>query len=146
MMDVCHSCHSHEGHVVQEPSDDRIQATVVNLVEFIKTEFFVAALPSNQIPGNEAAEDRERGSRTPVYEWVAEQEVLDYVVVPAAHAETNVQDWPLPELRGEVILFVGVRDEGVVRGHHGDVQVDEVAEEGGFVLAWITCRNYKSQC
>ena len=48
-----------------------------------------------------------------------------------------MQDGPLPELGGEVVLLVRVRDEGVVGGHHGDVEVDEVVEEGRLVGAGV---------
>ena len=55
------------------------------------------------------------------------------VIVPTAHAEADVEKRPLPWLGGKVILLVGVGDKGVVGGHHGDVKVDEVAEEGRLV-------------
>lgn len=51
------------------------------------------------------------------------------MIIPPAHAETDVQEWPLPELGGEIVLLVWVRDKRVVRGHHGHVQVDKVTEE-----------------
>jgi hypothetical protein len=63
----------------------------------------------------------------------AEEEVLDNVVVPAAHAEADVQKGPLPWCRGKVVLLVGVGDKSVVGSHHGNVEVDKVAEEGRLV-------------
>ena len=63
------------------------------------------------------------------------------MVVPATHAQADVQDRPLPEVRSEIILFVGVGDEGIVRGHHGNVEVDEVAKERGFVGTGVTSGN-----
>jgi hypothetical protein len=62
----------------------------------------------------------------PVDERVAEEEVLDNVVIPAAHAQADVQERPLPGLGGKIVLLVRVGNEGVVGSHHGDVQVDEV--------------------
>lgn len=63
-------------------------------------------------------------------------------VVPSTHTETDVEEGPLPELGGEVVLLVGVRDEGVVRGHHGDVEMDKILEEWRLVRAGVTSGNY----
>jgi len=41
-------------------------------------------------------------------------------------------------LGGEVVLLVWVGNEGVVGCHHGDVEVDEVLEEGRLVGSWVT--------
>lgn len=60
------------------------------------------------------------------------------MVVPAAHAEADVEDRPLPELGCKVVLLVWIGDKGVVGRHHGDVEVQEVPEEGRLVRAWIT--------
>lgn len=32
------------------------------------------------------------------------------LIVPAAHAKADVEDGPLPELRGKVILLLGIGD------------------------------------
>lgn len=65
------------------------------------------------------------------------------MVVPAAHAKANVEDGPLPELRCKVILLVWIRNESVVRGHHCNVKVKKVPDEGGFVGARIARRDCK---
>jgi hypothetical protein len=62
-------------------------------------------------------------------------------IVPTAHAETDVEEGPLPELGGEVVLLVRVGDEGVVGRHHGDIQMDEVLEEGRLEGAWVSGRD-----
>lgn len=62
------------------------------------------------------------------------------MVIPTAHAETDVEEWPLPELRSKVILLVWIRDEGIVRCHHSHVQVDEVAQERRLVGASVARR------
>ena len=59
------------------------------------------------------------------------------MIVPAAHAEADIENRPLPELGGEVILFVWIRDEGVVGGHHGYIKMHKVAKEGRFVGARV---------
>jgi hypothetical protein len=129
--------HGDEGQVVQEPAEHGVDAGVVEVVDLGPGELVVAALPADRVPGDHAEEEDDREGRAPVDERVAEQEVLDDVVVPAAHTKTDVQEGPLPGLGGEVILLVGVGNEGVVRGHHGDVEVDKVAEEGRLVRARV---------
>jgi hypothetical protein len=62
------------------------------------------------------------------------------VVVPAAHAETNIEKRPLPGSGSQVILLVRVGDKGVVRSHHGDVQVDKVTKERRFVGTGVGSR------
>jgi len=133
VVDVSDTRHGDEGQVVQEPAEDGVDAGVVELVDLRPGELLVAALPADGIPGEHAEEEDDREGRAPVDERVAEEEVLDDVVVPTAHAEADVQERPLPWLGGEIILLVGVRDKSVVGGHHSDVKVDEVAEEGRLV-------------
>ncbi len=118
---------------MQKPPSEGVQPPIMDLVDLARRQLVVATLPAHGVPGHEGAEAEERGRAAPVDEGVAEQEVLDDVVVPAAHAQADVQEGPLPEVGGEVVLLVGVGDEGVVGGHHGDVEVHEVAEEGRFV-------------
>jgi hypothetical protein len=139
VVDVSDAGHGNEGQVVQEPAEHGVDARVVEVVDLGPGELVVAALPADRVPGDHGEEEDDREGRAPVHERVAEQEVLDDVVVPAAHAETDVQERPLPRLGGEVILLVGVGNEGVVRGHHGDVEVDKVAEEGRLVRARVAC-------
>lgn len=40
-----------------------------------------------------------------------------------------MEDGPLPGRGGEIVLLVRVRDKGVVRGHHSNVEMNEVTEE-----------------
>ena len=103
----------------------------------------VATLPADQVPEKYSADGQEAGKAAPIDGGITKKEVLDDFVVPAAHAEADVEDRPLPELRGEVVLLVRIGDERVVGGHHGDVEVEEVSEEGGFVGAWVPCGYYE---
>ena len=57
------------------------------------------------------------------------------IIVPAAHAESNVEKGPLPEGGGEIILLVGVWYERVVGSHHGDIEVDEILPERRLVVS-----------
>lgn len=142
MVDVGDTGHGDEGEVVKGPADGGVDAGVVDVIDIGLLEIVVAALPAKQVPDDQEAENTEGGGRAPVHERVAEEEVLDDVVVPAAHAQANVQYRPLPELRGQIVLLVRVRDESVVGCHHGDVQVDEVLEERRLVRSSISSGYY----
>ena len=52
------------------------------------------------------------------------------VIIPAAHTETDVENGPLPEARGKIILLVRVGDKRIVGCHHSNVEMDKVLEEG----------------
>lgn len=86
----------------------------MDMVDFCRFEFFVTALPADEIPDEHACKDEQAESGAPVHGWVTEEEVFDDLVVPAAHAETDVQDGPLPELGGEVVLLIRIGDKGVI--------------------------------
>ena len=60
------------------------------------------------------------------------------VIVPAAHAETDIEDGPLPKFGCEVVLLVRIRDKRIVGCHHGNVQVDKITEKGRLVSTGIT--------
>lgn len=115
----------------------------MDVVDLAGFEFLVAALPADEVPSDESAEDEEREGGAPVYGRVAQEEVFDDFVIPAAHTEANVEDGPLPEVGSEIVLFVGIGDQGIVGSHHCNVEMDEVAEEGGFVAAWVARRHWK---
>ena len=51
-----------------------------------------------------------------------------------------MENGPLPESRSKVVLLVGIGDEGVVGGHHGDIEVDEVLEERRLVVTRVARR------
>lgn len=138
VMDISDTSHSHEWHVVQEPSNNGVDTSIVDLINVDLLELVVTALPADQVPGYHEGENAEGGRRAPVHEWVAEEEVLDNGVVPTAHTETDVENRPLPELGCKIVLLIRIGNKGIVRGHHGYVQVDEVLEEGRLVCSGIS--------
>lgn len=142
VMDIGDSCHCNEWEVVEEPSNHWVDTGVVDLVDLRLVEIDVAALPADEIPYNNKSKEGESGGRSPVHEWVTEEEIFDDGIVPAAHTQANVQDRPLPELRGKVILLIRIRHESVVGGCHCDVEMDEVLEEGRFVRIGVSSRYY----
>lgn len=144
MVNVGDTGHDDEGEVVKEPASYGVQSRVVDLVNLLRVQVVVPALPADQVPDDDKREDAQAGGRAPVDQGVAEEEVLDNVVVPTTHAQTDVENGPLPPLRGQVVLLIGIGHKGVVGGHHGNVEVDEVVEEGRLVRARVARGNYIS--
>jgi hypothetical protein len=126
---VSNTSHDNKRKVVQEPTSQRVQGCVVNVVDLLLREVVNASLPSKDVPNNDQAGNAERGGRTPVDERVAEKEVLDNVITPTAHTKTNVEERPLPPLGSKVVLLIGIGNQSVVGGHHSDVKMDKVVEE-----------------
>lgn len=141
MVHVGDTCHDNKRKIVQEPADDGVDTGVVDLVNLLVVELSVATLPSHNVPGHDEADEAERHRTTPVDEWVTKEEILDNVVIPAAHAKSDVEDGPLPPLGGQVVLLVGIRHKGVVGCHHSHVEMDEVVNERRLVNIGITLRD-----
>lgn len=135
MVHIGNTSHRNERNVVQNPADNRVDTRIMDMVDSSLAKIIIPTLPPDKVDEHHSDEGTERGGGTPVHHRVTEEEVFDDVVVPAAHAETNMKNGPLPVLRCEIVLLIRVRDERVVGGHHGNVQVDKVAEERGLVGA-----------
>lgn len=133
MVDVGDTGHGDEWEVVQEPTDDWVDSGIVDMVDVVLGQLVVATLPADGVPCDDQSEESERGGAAPVDEGVAEKEILDNAVVPATHAETNIKKRPLPWRRGQIVLLVWVGHQSVVGCHHGDIEVNKVAPEGGLV-------------
>ena len=86
VMDVRHARHGDEREVVQEPANHGVDAGVVYVVDLSQAQLLVSTLPAYKVPSNEKAKGRDGSRTSPVDGWVAEEEVFDNVVVPAAHA------------------------------------------------------------
>ena len=112
---------------MEKPAYNGIKSGVMDLIGLRRFKLVVSALPADEIPCHHRAKNTKGEGAAPIDNGVAEEEVLDDVVVPAAHAKADVEDRPLPELGSKVILFVGIGHQGVVGRHHGYVKVHEVA-------------------
>lgn len=134
--------HDNKGEIMEEPSSQGIKASIVDLIHIVLSELPKATLPAKNVPNSNETDNTERRSGAPVNERIAKKEVLDDIIIPATHTKTNVQDRPLPPLGGKVVLLIGIRDQGVVGSHHGNIQMDEIVEEGGSVDLGVTRRNY----
>lgn len=90
MVDICNTRHDDERKVVKEPANHRVDTSIVNLVNFALVKVLEAALPSENVPNHNEANETQRDGGAPVDKGVTQKEVLDNVVVPAAHAQTDM--------------------------------------------------------
>ena len=116
----------------------------MDLVDFLFAKIIVPSLPSDKIPHDDEASCTKRQSRAPVDERVSEKEVLDDAVIPATHTKTNVENRPLPPVGSKIVLLIGVGNQGVVRSHHGDIQVNKVMEERRPVDSRVAGRDWRA--
>lgn len=77
MVHIGDTTHSHKGKIVQDPADDWVESGVVDLVNFSGLEVVVAALPANQVEGDNKDENSKTGCATPVDCRVSKEEVFD---------------------------------------------------------------------
>jgi len=129
MMDIGNSAHHDERDVMERPTDQWVESVVVPLINILLGKILAASLPSEKINEEGDTKESQGSGGAPVDKWVTQQEVLDNVVIPRTHTETDVQDGPLPPEGGQVVLLVWVWDESVVRGHHSNVQMEEIPQE-----------------
>jgi hypothetical protein len=142
VMHVSNTSHDNKRKIVKEPAGKGVQCRVVNVVNLVLAEIVDTSLPSKNVPDDDKASNSKRSSRTPVDERVTEEEVLDDIITPPAHTETDMKERPLPPLGSKVVLLIRVRHQSVVGGHHSDVQVNEVVEEWGLVNTSLGGRDY----
>ena len=90
MVHVCHTRHSNERVVVEEPSNDWVDAGIMDMIDVNRLQFCIASLPSYSIEENEKTEDAERSGGNPVHEGIAEQEIFDNCLV-VRYANSKVQ-------------------------------------------------------
>ena len=62
---------------MEDPTDDRVDSGVVDLVDLALLEVVVASLPTDNVPDDNQAKDTQTGCAAPVDEGVTQQEVLD---------------------------------------------------------------------
>jgi len=97
VVDIGNTTHDDEGQIVQEPANHRINSGVVDVIDVGGLQLLESTLPAKRVPGNKKSKDAKRGRGSPVHNRVAEKEVFDGVVIPRTHAQTDVEDGPLPE-------------------------------------------------
>lgn len=59
VMNVCHSSHDDERQIVQEPSEERIYARKVEVVNVVVVQVVVTTLPADKVPCNHEGENAE---------------------------------------------------------------------------------------
>lgn len=127
---------------MQHPPNDWVKTGIVDVVNIRLGKFSISSLPTHEIPKNQKGKYSKTQSTPPIYERVSEKVVLDGVVIPGAHTKAHIEYRPLPELRGEVILLVRIRDKSIVGRHHSDIQMDKILPERRLVRSGITWWNY----
>ena len=65
-MNVRDTAHGNKGNIVQEPSDNRIETRVMDVIDLCGLEILVAALPAYKVPGHVEGEDAKRSGGTPI--------------------------------------------------------------------------------
>ena len=123
VVDISNTSHDDEGKVVKKPADDGIDTSVMDLINLVLRELLIASLPADSVPGDKECEDAKTCSGAPVDKGVAQEKVLDSLVIPATHTKANVKEGPLPPLGGKVVLLVRVGNQGVVGSHHGNILI-----------------------
>lgn len=77
VVDVGDTAHSHEGKIVEDPTDDGVDSGVVDLVNIGLLKVVVTALPADNVPDYDKTKDAETGCAAPVDEGITEEEVLN---------------------------------------------------------------------
>lgn len=62
---------------MEDPTDDRVDSGVMDLVDLALLEVVVASLPADNIPDDNKPKDTQTGCAAPVDKGVTQQEVLD---------------------------------------------------------------------
>lgn len=91
VMDICNATHGNERNVVQDPSNGRIDCRVMDLVNIGLLQIVVSTLPAYDVENHDEAKDTKTGSTAPVDCRVSKEKVLDDIIVPSTHAETDVK-------------------------------------------------------
>lgn len=102
----------------------------------------IFALHHHQIHPKCAEADNETNGAAPPDDRSAYEVELRLRVAPATHSQTKIQERPVKGQGCEDILLVRIRHEGVIRVHHGDVEMPEIAQERRLEVFDIGRRHY----
>jgi len=97
-----------------------------------RTRFHVNIFPllSEQEKPEEKYRDEQADSRSHPDQRCADEVVFELGISPATHAKSKVLEWPIERRGRQDIELVWVGNQSVVRRHHGNIKVPEIAEEG----------------
>lgn len=71
VVDVGDTSHDDEWEVVEDPADQWVDTSVVDLIDFTGTEIHITTLPTDEVPSDDQAESQETGSTSPVNEGIS---------------------------------------------------------------------------
>lgn len=135
-------CYDDERKVVEELVGNGVDICIVDLVDFVGVQVFEVMLLVDEVLGDDEVDEVQVDSGVLVDERIVEEEVFDDFIVLIVYVQIDVQDGLLLLFRSQIILFIWIGDEGVVGGYYGDVEMDEVVEEGVFVGISIGSGDY----
>jgi hypothetical protein len=90
MMDIGDSAHHDEWDIMESPTDQWIESVIVPFINILLGEVFAASLPPEKIDKEGNTEESQGSSAAPVNDRITQQKVLDDVIIPRAHSETDV--------------------------------------------------------
>jgi hypothetical protein len=74
---ICDTSHEDEGKVVEEPPNDGVDTSIMDVINVSEGKISIATLPADEVEEDEGAEERKRGGTCPVDKRVTKEEVLD---------------------------------------------------------------------
>lgn len=96
-----------------------------------RTRFHIDEFPllSEQVQPEKKYADEQAYGRSRPYQRRANEVVLYLIIGPTAHAKSEVLERPIERRGSQNIELVRVRNQGVVRRPHGNIEVPEVPKE-----------------
>ncbi|KAG7838269.1 hypothetical protein KL943_000345 [Ogataea angusta] len=123
------AAHHDERQIVQQPASKRNQAADRELPELVRRNGQLLSLPQQQQPHRQQHKPAQTRRGKPRRERVAQQVVLGHVGPPRAHAQPHERKRPLPPERRDLVVFVHVGHERVVRRKHAVLHHEEVHQK-----------------
>jgi len=101
------------------------------VINILLRKIWVSTLPANSIPTEHKGENDKGGCRAPVDHRVSKEKVLNDIIIPRAHPQSDMENGPLPPLGSQIVLLIGIGHKGVVGRHHSNVKMDEIPKKRG---------------
>lgn len=101
----------------------------------------ILPLHSHEVESQSEDPDNHADGTAPPDNRRTDQIILDLVVCPSTHSQSEVEEGPIGWRRGENVFLVRVGHQSIVRSHHGNVKMPEILPEGGLVEFDIALRH-----
>lgn len=130
---------------MEQPPKERHLAHIQKVFPLSRVHILIFPLPPQHIHNKRQQAHAQANRSTPPNHGCTNEVVLELLIAPAAHPQTEVEERPVERLGRKDIFFVGVGYECVVRGHHRHIEVPKVAEERRFVKLGVSFRHCKKK-